>query len=722
MTDLVNLSDATVIKAGNAFCIAMRDGRLPLADDHPLGIYLADCRHLRGHELWIGGRRPRLLISTDSAGTTAVFELTNPDLPVRGGRELPLQSLRIRIEWQMLPGAMIERITVHSHARDPVELELELRLDADFRPMLEVRGLARARRREVRRHVDGSTLRFAATGLDGTERSTSVSCSAAVAHDDGRLTVPVALEPGEEVSIDVRVELAQGGRAEISLEERASMSHAGADADAWLADRCRVDVDEQLVERVLRRSLLDLRLLASELDGHGYYAAGLPWYATLFGRDSLIAAMQTLAFDSEMAADTLRVLAGRLGTRVDDDRDEEPGKVLHELRQDELGAAGLTPFACYYGTVDATPLFLCLLCEHAHWAGSLDIFHELQPQIEASLRWIDEYGDLDGDLLLEYRRRSAAGLDNHCWKDSWDGIPDEHGVPLEQPIAVVEVQGYVVAAKRGLADLFELDGDPERAEALRTEAARVADEIERFWLADRGFYAIALDGHKRPSRVLASNQGHLLWAAAVPSQRAGAIAGALMGEHSYSGWGVRTLSSDERAFNPVGYHTGTVWPHDNALFAIGLRKYWLDQPFLRVLEGLLDVASTLPGYRLPELFAGFSRTDYEDPVPYPVACSPQAWAAGSLPSMLIAGLGITPDALSGTLRIRRPSLPRQINRVALERLRVGDARVDLVFERVARAGSVAITDVKIDGQLDVVLEIPHAPDRAVRSSRATFTG
>lgn len=724
MSELVNLSDTTIIKAGNAFCNALRDGQLPLSGDHPLGLYLADCRHLRAHELWIGFRQPRLLISTDTAGTTAVYELTNPDLVLEGDRELPLQSLRIRIVRRMLEASMIERISVRSHARDAISFDLELRLDADFRPMLEVRGLSSPNAREIRRESLGDTVRFAATGLDGIERSTSVSCTTAVAHEDGRLTVPLALEPGEEIPLDVHFRLAQGEGAGTSspavarIDDHTSVEHAGADADAWLAERCRVAVDEELVERVLRRSLLDLRLLSSELDGDKYYAAGVPWYATLFGRDSIIAALQTLAFDPGVAAGTLRVLARRLGTELDDERDEEPGKVIHELRQDELAAAGLTPFGRYYGTVDATPLFLCLLCEHANWTGSLELFDELRPQVEDAIRWIDEFGDLDGDGLLEYRRRSREGLDNHCWKDSWDGIPDEDGVPLQPPVAVVEAQGYAVAAKRGLARLFEAADDLERAQALRTQAAELTGKIDRFWLAERGFYALALDGQKHPSPVLASNQGHLLWAAAVSTPRARAVCDALMRNGSYSGWGIRTLSRDERAFNPIGYHTGTVWPHDNSLFAMGLRRYGLDQPFLRVFEGLLDVASALPDYRLPELFAGFSRSDYEDPVPYPVACSPQAWAAGSLPAMLIAGLGLIPDALNATLRIRRPSLPRHVNRVSVENLRVGGAHVDLLFERVGeRSNSVALTDAKIDGELDVVLEIPRAPDHDVVAHR-----
>jgi glycogen debranching enzyme len=714
MSELVNLAQSTVIKAGNAFCVALRDGRLPLTLDHPLGVYLDDCRHLRGYEILLDGHAPRLLIASDAAGTAAVYELTNPDLPLAGGGELPLQSLRMRIERRMLPASMTDRITLRSHAREPVELELELLFDVDLRPMLEVRGMAGPMDREVRRSADGDTLRFAAIGLDGHERSTTIACPGAVAEPDGRMHAPVALEPGAELAFDVHFALAEPdgrgplGTADAGRADRgAVMSLAGAEADTWLADRPRVVVDDDLVDRVLRRSLLDLRLLASELDGHRYYAAGVPWYATLFGRDSIVAALQILAFDPAMAADTLRLLAGRLGTRVDPEHDEEPGKVLHELRQGEI--AGVTPLARYYGTVDATPLFLCLLCEHADWTGTLELFRELRPEVEAALAWIDDHGDLDGDGLLEYKRRSAGGLDNQGWKDSWDGIVDERGDPLRAPIALVEVQGYVVAAKRRVARLFELDGDAARAKELLDDSERRADELERFWLADLGYYSMALDADKRPSRALASNQGHLLWAAAIAPERSIAVREALMSDGAYSGWGVRTLSAHERAFNPVGYHTGTIWPHDNAFVAAGLRKYGHDAAFLRIFESLLDAASNFVDFRLPELFAGFSRSDYEDPVPYPVACSPQAWAAGSLPYLLVAGLGLMPDGLNRVLRIRRPSLPRHVSRLAVEGLRIGDAGVDLLFERVGqRLDHVALTDAKIDGDLTVVLQVDRA--------------
>jgi glycogen debranching enzyme len=715
MTELVNLSQTTVIKAGNAFCVALRDGRLPLDEDHPLGVYVNDCRHLRGSELRLNGSEPRLLIASDTAGTASIYELTNRELLLGDGHVLPPESLRVRVERRIEPHGLTDRITLRSYAHDPVELFVEMLFDADFRPMLEIRGAVSRTSRDVRHRAAADSLTLSAIGLDGRERSTTIACAGAIAREEGRVTVQVRLEPGEEDTRDVRFsfvnpddQIPDGVARRDGHRATASMAHAGAEAEAWLGDHPRVEVDDQLTDRVLRRCLLDLRLLTSRLDGHRYYAAGVPWYGALFGRDSIITAIEALPFDVPMAEETLRVLAGRIGTRVDDDHDEEPGKVLHELRTGELAARDLTPLARYFGTVDATPLFLCLLREHADWTGSLDLFRELRPRVEAMLRWIEDYGDLDGDGLLEYRARSRGGLTNQGWKDSWDGVMDEAGRPLRAPIALVEAQGYALAAKRGIADLLELEGEAERAEALRADGRRIARDLERFWLADRGFYAMALDGDKRATPVLASNQGHLLWSLAVPPERAGAIRDALLDGSAYSGWGVRTLGADERAFNPVGYHTGTIWPHDNALLALGLRNYGFDQAFLRIFEDLLDVASRLPDFRLPELFAGFSRVDYEEPVPYPVACSPQAWAAGSLPAMLIAGLGLVPDGINGILRIRRPSLPRHLNRLAIRGLVIAGARIDLVFERVAPGGdSVALTDASIDGDVDVVLEIPR---------------
>jgi glycogen debranching enzyme len=390
---------------------------------------------------------------------------------------------------------------------------------------------------------------------------------------------------------------------------------------------------------------------------------------------------------------------------VDPIHEEEPGKVIHELRFGEVAARDLTPLTRYYGTVDATPLFLCLLAEHADWSGDLSLFRELRGAVDATLGWMENYGDHDGDGLLDYQAGTPSGLRNQGWRDSEDGVMDEHGVPLEPPIALVEAQAYAARALRGIAALFEHDGDADRAAQLRGRADDLVERLERFWVPERRFYGMGIDGQGHTSGALASNQGHLLWAEVVTPDRARAVRDALMSEDMFSGWGLRTLGSREAAYNPVGYHLGTVWPHDTALGAVGLRRYGFDEDFTRVFEGLLEAASHAESYSLPELFAGFSNTQYDMPVPYPVACHPQAWASAAIPYMLINGLGLKADGLNRRLRVRRPSLPRWVNRVDVEGLALGPGRVDLRFERTGAGDSVALTDAHITGDIEVVLEI-----------------
>jgi glycogen debranching enzyme len=689
---LANLADTIVIKDGNVFLVALRDGRLPAGVDHPLGLWFRDCRFLCAHELRICGRLPRLLTATDAAGTEAVHELTNPDLDLSDGRRLPGEALRLRVERTAeSEGALRQRIAVRSYHRQPIQLPLELRLGADFLPMLELRGIVPKHQRPA---PNAGPEGFSLVGRDGVQRRTRIRATPEPRTlDDGSLVSDLDLEARGAIDLVVDFELS---------EETAGEVWTGAPRKRR-EDGTTVTSDDQLFNRILARSLDDLDLLRSELDGHAYYAAGVPWFATLFGRDSLITSFQTLSFVRGVAEETLRLLAGRLGQEYDDERDEEPGKVLHELRVGEPATLGETPFARYYGSVDATPLFLCLLGRHADWSGNLDLFRELRGPAEAALEWIDRYGDLDGDGLVEYQRRSAHGLVTQGWKDSADGIPDEAGEPLTGAVALVEVQGYVSRAKRLMARMFELDGDGTRADRLRDEAAALEAELERFWLPDQDCYAIALDGEKRPGSGLASNQGHLLWSNSVSDERARAIRDVLMSEEMFSGWGVRTLASSHPAYNPVGYHTGSVWPHDSALIAFGLRRYGFDEDFTLIFEGLLEAASRFDDYRLPELFAGFAREEFDEPVPYPVACQPQAWAAGSIPFLLKWGLGLSPDALEKRLAIVRPSLPRWLGRVEVTGLALGDAKIDLVFERAGE--HVTLADAHIDGDAEVVLEI-----------------
>jgi glycogen debranching enzyme len=678
---VADLTDSVVLKAGNAFLVTTPLGDAPLEGSHAFGLYRDDCRFVSGHELSVDGERPRLLVASDRSGTEAAHELTHGE------------ALRVRLERTLTEdGTLRERLHVRRYGREPVAtLALEVALAADFRPVLVLRDMVDIPAPDVTVEAIEGGVRFAARGSDGVERAVTVTADPApAAIDGGRLRFALDLPPGESADIVLTYALHEGSA---SAPRRAAAPAPGP----------LIATDSELFDRILERSLLDLEMLRSQIDGRAYYAAGVPWYATLFGRDSLITALQTLAFDPDAAADTLRLLAHRLGTVVDPLREEEPGKVLHELRLGEVAVGDATPLSRYYGTVDATPLFLCLLCEHAAWSGSLDLFDELDFAVEATLRWIDECADHDGDGLLDYAPSAPGGLRNQGWKDSADGVPDGRGVPLEPPVAIVEAQGYVVRAKRGLAALFARAGDRRRADTLADEADEMLARLDRFWLPERGFYAMAVDRDGEPSPALASNQGHLLWAGSVPRERAHAVRDALMGDALNSGWGLRTLGTDEAAFNPVSYHVGSVWPHDTALVAAGLRRYGYDAELAALFDATLDAASHVPGYRLPELFAGFGRTEFGVPVPYPVACRPQAWAAGAVPFLLTEALGLRADALERRLAVHRPVLPRWLHRVEVTGLRVGDARVDLLFERTRGTDHVALSDVRADGDVEVTL-------------------
>jgi glycogen debranching enzyme len=699
-----DISDAVVIKDENLFLVTQRDASIPSAGVHPFGLYYDDCRFLSGWELEVAGARPRALVCSAGRGDCATHELTNRELTVERGRRVPPQAIQIRVQRELVGGRTLEeRVTLNSFDPEPVQVEVVLRLSAGFEPMMWLRGLAPEFTPDaVAVTPNGNGITLSATGHDGVERRLMTVARPAPAEvDGGELRWTLELRRGRAQTLALRHVVSDGERVREPspppLRRRNTRSNGAEPAHT------RVKTDSELFDRILARSFIDLRMLRSQLRRQTYFAAGIPWFATVFGRDTLITALEMLAYDRRIAEQTLRLLAEHLGREVDAKRDEEPGKVLHEIRSGELANLGLLPFAHYYGSVDSTPLFLCLLGEHADWSGDLSLFEELAPQVEAALGWIDGWGDRDGDGLLEYQRGSPSGLENQGWKDSHDGIPDERGRQLATPIALVEAQGYVMRAKRRLARLFALSGQADIASRLRFEAVELRERLDQFWLEPEGFYSMALDGRKRPSRALGSNQGHLLWSLAVPPQRAAGARDALMRPEMFSGWGIRTLASNEPSYNPVGYHVGSVWPHDSALTAFGLRKYGYDEDFTAIFDGLLEAASHFPDYRLPELFAGFSREDYEIPVPYPVACRPQAWAAGSIPYLLRAGLGLIPDGLERRLRVVRPSLPQWLDHVEVTGLEVAGSTIDLVFERAGE--TVTLADVRIDGDVEVVLEV-----------------
>jgi glycogen debranching enzyme len=643
----LSLAETLAIKQGNVFLTSPRDGDMPADEPHSHGLWYRDCRFLSAHELRVNGEAPVLLQASDAAGDRALHDLTDSQ-----------QSLSLRLEREVSArGLLCERISVANHRNEPLALELELRLGADFEPMLALRGIVeRTARPQIEAELAGTELRFSVRGRDDVTRTTAVQPSTA--------PVDSTLVPGPAAVARLRfeAEVPAEGVYELLLEITISEGDArGAPTPPAPHELMRVRSDEELFDRVLARSLADLELLRSELDGHSYYAAGVPWYVTLFGRDALISGMQMLAFAPEVAADTLRLLGGLQGRDLDEARAEQPGRILHELRVGEPAALGETPFARYYGTADATPLWLCLLVDHSDWSGNLDLFGELRPQVDAALEWMERDGDPDGDGLIEYSSGPAAGLANQGWRDSWDGVPNDAGAPLTAPIALVEVQGYAIRALRGTARLLELDGDGSRAEGLRDRADRIALALESFWVPGVGSYAIGLDGLKRPGSGLTSNPGHLLWARALPPERARCVRDALMGGALFSGWGVRTLAEGEGRYNPIGYHVGTVWPFDNSFIAWGLRRYGFKKEAAQVAAGILNAASFFQG-RLPEAFAGYTSKVTNHPVEYPTACSPQAWSTGTPLLLLRTMLGLEPI---GDQLVVDPALPSGLGVLAL---------------------------------------------------------
>jgi glycogen debranching enzyme len=440
------------------------------------------------------------------------------------------------------------------------------------------------------------------------------------------------------------------------------------------------DVDD--FDGLLRRATSDLRALHAEMDGACVISAGIPWYSTIFGRDSIITSLETLPLNPAIAIDTLRYLAHHQGRREQPYTEEQPGKILHELRRGEMARTGEIPHVPYYGSIDATPLWLVLLHETWRWTGDAALVRDLLPHAERALEWMDRFGDIDGDGFVEYASTSEKGLRNQGWKDSGDGVPFPDGRLPEPPIALVEVQGYVHDAKVRMAELYRSVGRTDRAAALRKEAAALRDRIRAaFWMEDAGTFALALDGHKRPVPTATTNAGHLLWSRVPTPAQARRVAARLLEPDFFSGWGIRTLSAVHPVFNPMSYHNGSVWPHDNALVVLGMALQGHARAALPVMRALSEAGTSSEVQRLPELFCGMSRGTRAHPVGYPVSCSPQAWASGALFMLLQALLGIYPEAPAKVLHVRDPVLPDFLGELTVTGLAIGRSRVALQFRR-----------------------------------------
>ncbi|HEX2626565.1 MAG TPA: hypothetical protein VHL56_06635, partial [Candidatus Limnocylindrales bacterium] len=482
---------------------------------------------------------------------------------------------------------------------------------------------------------------------------------------------------------------------------------AEAEYGSWNERCARIRSDGELLDLAVNRSIADLRLLRNDGPIHGehYVAAGIPWFTTLFGRDSIITSLEVLPFMPDVARETLKVLADWQATAVDVDRDMEPGKILHELRVGELARTGELPHRPYYGSIDSTPLWLVLFEETYRWTGDLDFVRSLWPNALAALKWIDEYGDRDGDGFVEYERGAAWGLLNQGWKDSGDAIRHVNGDLAVAPIALCEVQGYVYDAKRRLSSLAAVLGDDDLSKRLAREADALYQRFnEAFWSDEVGFYAIALDRDKKPVLTITSNPGQALWSGIIDPSRVDAVVDKLLDPSMDCGWGIRTYASGQPGFNPVGYHTGSVWPHDNALIAAGMKRMGRHDAADRVASRIFEAAQRSPDFRLPELFCGFERGLSDMPVPYPVACSPQAWSAATPLSLLQTMLGMRADAAHDRLELDRPHLPSWLGKVTVHELRVGQRQVDLLFHRW-RGNTTSAEVLRRDGPLELVIRV-----------------
>ncbi|MFZ5558167.1 MAG: glycogen debranching N-terminal domain-containing protein [Pseudomonadota bacterium] len=695
-----------VLKHGDTFAVFDRFGDVEVLGRPELGIYHQDTRFLSRLALRIGGARPLLLSSTVKEDNSLLtVDLTNPDVQHDGEVEIPRGTVHVFRSALLWEATFYGRLQVHNYGRWAVDLAFALDFDADYADLFEVRGVERERRGErFPAQVDGGALVFRYRGLDRLERRTRVTFDPQPSRLQGsEAHFHCRIDPGADAvcRFAIRCETdSASGRAPARTYEQAAAKAIGALRSAEAAEPRIYTANEQFNDW-LGRSIADLHMMRTDTPHGPYPYAGVPWFSTVFGRDGIITALECLWFNPDIAHGVLAYLAATQADAEVPEKDAQPGKILHETRGGEMAALGEVPFGRYYGSIDATPLFVVLAGAYHERTGDLEFVRSIWPHVERALDWIDRYGDVDGDGFVEYARRSPRGLLNQGWKDSQDSVFHEDGALAEGPIALCEVQGYVYAARRAAAALAAWLGDGARAEVLTLEAEALQRRFEEtFWCEALSTYALALDGRKRPCRVRASNAGHCLFSGIAGAERAYRVAETLMAEPSFSGWAVRTVAADAARYNPMSYHNGSVWPHDNALVAAGLSRYGRKRDTARILAGLFDASLFFDLHRLPELFCGFHRRPGEGPTLYPVSCSPQTWASAAVLLLLQACLGLEVRGSRKEVLFCNPHLPEFLAELRLSGLRIGDATVDLNLVR--HGEDVGINVARREGDVRVV--------------------
>ena len=668
------------------------------------GVYHEGTRFLCHERMLLNGQ-PLLLLSSavSSDGSTVIVDLTNPDIYLDEELALPHGTVHIGRQKVLWDAVCYQSTKVCNFGTEPVEIVISLNFDADFSDIFEVRGVKRESRGELRAPLlSTKRMRFSYLGLDGRERATEITWTPVA--DSVSESGPVfyfAMRPKEEIELAVAVACESRAKPVVATFEQARSKIRGQLLEMSNEDT-EIDTSNEQFNAWLHRSLADIRTLTSTLPTGFYPYAGIPWFSAPFGRDGCITAYQFLLVNPSLARGVLGYLSATQATSEDDYSQAEPGKIIHEERLGEMSILGEVPFRRYYGSIDATPLFVWLAGQYLRHTGDIEFIKRIWPNIHAAACWLDNYGDRDGDGWIEYEGHKGNGLENQGWKDSKDAVFHADGRIPQGPIALVEVQAYAYAARLAAAAIADELGEPDFAKSQRTAAADLKKRFDdAFWCDEIGMYALALDGRKRQCAVRSSNAGHVLLGELAGRSRAAKIFHSLMSPDFFSGWGVRTVARGEALYNPIAYHNGSVWPHDNSIIAQGMAVYGFKEGALRITRGLFDAVRHFGHMRMPELFCGFDRIVEEEPVLYPVACNPQAWSAGSVFLLLKACLGLKVDAVAGRIILERPALPSFLDSVKISGLRCGGSSATLLFSR--HQDDVGVNVLKREGPLDVVI-------------------